>query len=65
VKLHPIIRRGQMTDAVIEDGALSVTMKAEALEDGTPGQTIRLRNPESTRDFSGKVLNEKTVLVTL
>jgi flagella basal body P-ring formation protein FlgA len=35
------------------------------LEDGTPGQIIRLRNLQSARDFSGKVLNEKTVLVSL
>ena len=65
VKLRPVIRRGELTTARIEDGALTVTMKAQALEDGTPGQIIRLRNLQSARDFSGKVLNEKTVLVSL
>ena len=65
VKLRPVIRRGELTTARLEDGALTVTMKVQALEDGTPGQIIRLRNLQSARDFSGKVLNEKTVLVSL
>ena len=62
VRLHPVIRRGQMADALIQDGALNVMMKVQALEDGTPGQTIHLRNLQSNHDFSGKVLNGKTVL---
>jgi len=65
VKLHPVIRRGQMADALIQDGALNVTMKVQALEDGTPGQLIHLRNLESNHDFSGKVLDGRTVLVPL
>jgi flagella basal body P-ring formation protein FlgA len=65
VKVRPVIHRGQMTTARLEDGTLTVTMKVQALEDGTPGQTIRLRNLQSDHDFSGKVLNEKTVLVSL
>ena len=65
VKLRPVVRRGEMTNARLEDGALTVTMRVQALEDGAPGQIIRLRNLQSTRDFSGKVLDEKTVLVSL
>ena len=65
VRLHPVIRRGQMADALIQDGALNVMMKVQALEDGTPGQFIRLRNLQSEHDFSGKVLDGKTVLIPL
>ena len=65
VRLHPVIRRGQITDALIRDGRLSVTVKAQALEDGAPGQFIRLRNLNSAHDFSGQVLNGKTVIVPL
>ena len=65
VKLRPVVHRGEMTNVRLEEGTLSVTMKAQALEDGAPGQIIRLRNLQSARDFSGKVLNEKTVLVSL
>ena len=65
VKPHPVIHRGDMTNARLEDGALTVTIKVQALEDGIPGQIIRLRNMQSTRDFCGKVLDKKTVVVSL
>lgn len=65
VKVRPVIRRGQFAEARVQDGALQVTLKVEALEDGAPGQTIRARNPLSRRDLTGKVLNEQTILVSL
>ena len=65
VKLRPVVYRSQMITARLDDGALTVTMKVEAMETGTPGQIIRLRNLQSNRDLSGKVLDDKTVLVTL
>jgi flagella basal body P-ring formation protein FlgA len=65
IKARPVIHRGQSADALLRDGTLSVTMKVEALEDGAPGQTIRIRNSQSRRDLRGKVLNEQTILVSL
>jgi flagella basal body P-ring formation protein FlgA len=65
VKLRPVLHRGQLADAVVRDGALSVTIKVEVLEDGVPGQVIRARNPQSRRDIRGKVINEHTILVAL
>ena len=65
VKLRPVLHRGQIADALVQDGALSITMKVEVLEDGAPGQIIRARNSQSRRDIRGKVLNEQTILVSL
>ena len=65
VRLRPVIRRGQLADALVEDGALRVVMKVEALEDGAPGQVIRARNPQTRRDLRGKVLNEQTIALSL
>jgi flagella basal body P-ring formation protein FlgA len=65
VRARPVIRRGQAANALLEDGALSITMKVEALEDGAPGQIIRARNSQSRRDVRGKVLNEQTILISL
>jgi flagella basal body P-ring formation protein FlgA len=65
IRLRTVIHRGQTVAALLEDGALAITMKVEALEDGAPGQIIRLRNPISRRDLRGKVLNEQTILVAL
>lgn len=65
IVLRPVIHRGQTVNALVEDGALSVVMKVEALEDGAPGQIVRARNPQSLRDIRGKVLNDQTLLVSL
>jgi flagella basal body P-ring formation protein FlgA len=65
VKMIPVVHRGQMVTALIENGSFSVQMKVEALEDGSPGQIVRARNQQSLRDIRGKVLNEQTILVSL
>jgi len=65
IKARPVMRRGQMADAVVQDGTLSITMRVEVLEDGAPGQIIRARNSQSRRDVRGKVVNEQTILVLL
>jgi len=65
VKPRTVVRRGQMVVAQVQDGALHVSLKVEVLEDGAPGQNIRVRNPISRRDLSGKVLDEQTVLIPL
>jgi flagellar basal body P-ring formation protein FlgA len=65
LKLRTVIRRGQVADAVLQDGALSITMKVQALEDGAPGQIIRARNTVSLHDLTGKVVDEHTIEVSL
>lgn len=65
LKPRNVVRRGQLAQAVLRDGPLSITMKVELLEDGAPGQIVRARNPLTRRDVSGKVINERTLLITL
>jgi len=65
LKVKPAVRRGQSADALVVDGALAISLKVEVLEDGIPGQTIRVRNPQSKRELRGKVQNEQSILVTL
>jgi len=65
VKARPVIHRGQLADVLVQDGALSIKLKVEVLEDGAPGQMIRARNVVSRQDLFGKVLNPQTILVTL
>ena len=65
IKPRPVIHRGQITNAYVQDGTLSITTKVEALEDGALGQTIRARNPVSRRDLSGRVLDGQTILISL
>jgi flagella basal body P-ring formation protein FlgA len=65
LKVRAVIHRGQTADAFVRDGTLSIVMKVEALEDGTPGQIIRVRNPQSRRDIRGKVLDDQNILISL
>jgi flagella basal body P-ring formation protein FlgA len=65
IKLRTVIHRGQVADAVLQDGALNITMKVEALEDGAPGQIIHARNQASQHDVTGKVLDEHTIEISL
>jgi len=60
-----VIHRGQVAEAQLDDGALSIRMKVVALEDGAPGQYIRLRNPVSQRNLNGTVLDGQTVAISL
>lgn len=65
LRLRPIVHRGKIADAIVSDGPMVLTVKVEVLEDGLPGQTIRVRNLKSKREFRGKVQNEETIHVTL
>ncbi len=65
LRLRPVVRRGKLAEALIQDGALTLSVKVEVLEDGLPGQTVRVRNLKSKREFRGKVHNEETILVSL
>jgi flagella basal body P-ring formation protein FlgA len=65
VKPRTVVRRGQVAEAVVRDGALAVSLKVEVLEDGALGQQVRVRNPQSNREFRGKVENEGTISVSL
>jgi flagella basal body P-ring formation protein FlgA len=65
LKIKPAVRRGQSVAATIVDGALAISMKVEVLEDGVPGQSIRIRNPQTKRELRGKVQNEQAIFVSL
>lgn len=55
---RPLIRKGQVIEVAAVDGALTITTKALALENGAAGDTIKLRNLDSKKDFSALVVSE-------
>ncbi|HTG45442.1 MAG TPA: flagellar basal body P-ring formation chaperone FlgA [Verrucomicrobiae bacterium] len=63
LRLRAVVKRGRQVDAMFQDASLTISVRAEALEDGVPGQVVRLRNVQSRREFKGKVQDEQTVLV--
>jgi flagella basal body P-ring formation protein FlgA len=42
---------------------MEISLKVEILEDGAKGQQVRVRNPQSKREFRGKVENENTITI--
>jgi flagella basal body P-ring formation protein FlgA len=65
LRIRPAVRRGKTIDALVRDGGMSISVRVEVLEDGVPGQTIRVRNLQSRKEFRGKVQDEQTVVVLL
>lgn len=65
LRLRPLVYRGQIVEAQVINGAMSISLKVEVLENGSAGQSVRVRNPQSKREFRGKVQNEQTILVNL
>jgi flagella basal body P-ring formation protein FlgA len=53
-----LIRKGQIVEVAAIDGTLTITTKALAMENGAAGDTVKLRNLESKKDFSALVVAE-------
>ncbi|MDI6852584.1 MAG: flagellar basal body P-ring formation chaperone FlgA [Deltaproteobacteria bacterium] len=62
---QPVINRGDEVTVVLDDHGLAVTTKGVAREPGYAGRFIRILNPKSKREFQAKVVDAKTVQVTL
>lgn len=60
---RPLVRRGQPVDVVASDGALSVSLRAIALHDAARGDAVRVRNPESRKEFAAIVVAEAKAAV--
>jgi len=63
VELKPLIRKGQMVEAVASEGTMRISIKAIALEDGREGDVVSVRNLSSNKDIQARILNERTVQV--
>jgi flagella basal body P-ring formation protein FlgA len=65
IRLRPVVFRGQTADGVVRDGTMMISLKVEVLEEGVPGQMVRVRNVQSRRELRGKVENEQTIVIPL
>ncbi len=55
VEFPPLVQRGEVVTLIARRGAVTVTARGEARQDGGQGETIRVRNLDSRRDLSGRV----------
>ena len=60
---RPLVRKGNLVEVSAGDGALLITMKALAMENGAQGDTVTVRNQESRKDFAAMVVDENRVQV--
>jgi flagellar basal body P-ring formation protein FlgA len=63
VRRRPLVRRGQSVEVAAVDGHLFVTLRAIALHDAGRGQSVRVRNPDSRREFTALVTGEARAIV--
>lgn len=59
VARRPLVRRGETIEVAALSGGLAVTLKAVAMQNGTLGEAIVVRNPASRRDFTAIVVGEQ------
>ena len=64
-RLKPVVFRGKTVTAIMTDNALTISLKVEVLEEGVPGQLVRVRNLLSRRELRGKVQDEQTIIISL
>ena len=59
----PVVYRNQTVEAVLQHKALEIRIRVLALEDGAPGDLIRLRNTRSSKEIRGTVINGREVKI--
>ena len=63
IALRPLVKKGQLVDVVVAEGALNISMKGISLGNGGAGEMVSVRNIDSRKEFSAKVININTVQV--
>ena len=59
----PLVRRGDIIDVVATEGALMISLKGKAIEDGADGEMIRVTNLSTKKMFQAQVIDDKKVRV--
>jgi len=63
IALRPLVRKGQLVDVVVAEGSMNISMKGISLGNGGAGEMVSVRNLDSRKEFSAKVINLNTVQV--
>ena len=64
VVMKPVLKRGGLAKAVVSVGSLKVSTKVKALEDGAPGEVVRVQNVRTRKELIGEVIDENTIKIT-
>ena len=61
--MKPVVRRGGLAKAVVKNGSLTVSANVKVLEDGAPGDVVRVQNLVTRKELIGEVVDENTVKI--
>ncbi len=64
VVMKPVVRRGSLAKAVVSTGLVRVSTSVKVLEDGAPGEVVRVQNIRTRKELIGEVLDENTIKIT-
>jgi flagella basal body P-ring formation protein FlgA len=64
VVMKPVVRRGSLAKAVVSIGSVRVSTSVKVLEDGAPGEAVRVQNIRTRKELIGEVLDENTIKIT-
>ena len=65
VAMKPVVRRGGLAKAIVTTGSLLVSTNVKVLEDGAPGEVVRVQNVRTRKEIIGEVIDEKTIKITV
>jgi flagella basal body P-ring formation protein FlgA len=60
---RPLVRRGQPVEVSATDGVLTVVLHGVALQDAARGESVRVRNPDTKKEFTALVTAEARAAV--
>ena len=60
---RPLVRRGQTIEVLATSGSLTVTLRGVAMADAVRGESVRVRNPDSQKDFVAVVVADSRASV--
>lgn len=63
VMRRALVRKGEVIEVAAVDGALTVTMKALAMENGAAGETVKVRNLVTKKEFPALVVADSKAQV--
>jgi flagella basal body P-ring formation protein FlgA len=63
IELPPVVKRGDLVTLRVETSSFLLTAKGKVLENGRPGETVRVENIASRKEIYGKVVDGTTLTV--
>ncbi|MBM3268363.1 MAG: flagellar basal body P-ring formation protein FlgA [Candidatus Sericytochromatia bacterium] len=65
IEVPPVVKGGQMVSVRLVSGGLLIMSSGQVLQDGRPGQLVRILNTKSQRDFLARVVGPDLVEVNI